>query len=101
MTTLKERNTRVAVVSVDSVEENKRVATKHGFEFSLLSDPDLTVIDLFGVRHPKGGVTGDDIARPAVFIVNAEGKITWKNLTSNWRVRIRPETILEQTKGFQ
>ena len=98
--TLAERNTEIVVVSADSVDENRRLAKKKQFDFHLLADPDLTVIDLFGFRHPGAGITGNDIARPAVLIANKEGQITWIALTSNWRVRIHPETILKQTQGF-
>jgi peroxiredoxin len=51
-------------------------------------------IDAFGVRHAGGGIEGD-IARPAVFLIDREGRIVWRELTENWRVRVRPETVLE------
>ena len=89
------------VVSVDTVEENRRLAKKKGFTFPLLSDPDLTIIDRFGVRHPNGGITKNDIARPAVFIARSSGEILWRDVTDNWRVRVRPEIILDQTKSFE
>lgn len=37
-----------------------------------------------------------DIARPAVFVLDREGRVAWRQLTENWRVRVRPEVILEQ-----
>ncbi len=98
--TLAERNTEIVVVSADSVDDNRRLAKKKRFNFHLLADPELTVIDLFGFRHQGAGITGNDIARPAVLIANKTGQITWIAATSNWRVRVRPETILKQTEGF-
>ncbi len=97
---LKARNTEILVVSADTVEENRRLVKKQKFDFKLLSDTDLSVIDSFGLRHEKGGYKGNDIARPAVYIADKEGNITWRHLTDNWRVRVRPETILENTVGF-
>ncbi len=90
-------NTEVFAVSVDPIEQNRRLAKKHRIEFSILSDPDLTVIDAFGVRHP-GGFQGKDIARPAVFIIDTTGKVVSKDLTENYRVRIRPDRLLEQLR---
>lgn len=94
---LSERNTQVIVVSADNVDANRKLATKMRFGFPLLSDPSLRLIDQFGVRHVGGGFKGNDIARPAVFLFNAQGQLVWKAVTDNWRVRVRPETILEQT----
>jgi hypothetical protein len=53
------------------------------------------VIDRFGLRHRKGGLDGD-IARPAIFILDREGRVAWRELTDNWRVRARPDRLLEE-----
>ena len=45
--------------------------------------------------HPKGGEDGQDIARPAEFLVDAAGTIRWVNLTDDIRVRARPEAVLQ------
>jgi len=62
-------------------------------EFPVLSDPELTAIDAFGVRHTGGGPWGD-IARPATFIIDRGGNVVWRDLTENWRVRPRPDELL-------
>ena len=98
---LSERNTEIIVISADQVADNQRLAARKGFDFRLLADPELSVIDQFGLRHSGGGFMGNDIARPAVFIADKTGQITWKEFTANWRVRVRPEQILEQTKSFE
>jgi len=85
----------VLAISVDPPEHSREIVEAYGLEFPVLSDPRLTVIDAFGVRHPGGGLEGD-IARPAIFILDREGRVVWRQLTENWRVRLRPETVLEQ-----
>jgi peroxiredoxin len=85
----------VLAISVDPPDESREIVDTYGLEFRLLSDPDLRVIDQFGVRHPDGGLDGD-IARPAVFILDRDGRVVWRELTENWRVRVRPDLILEQ-----
>lgn len=88
----------VAAVSVDPPARNRKVVTAQGFEFPLLSDSDGKAIDLFGIRHEGGSMTGADIARPAVFILDREGRIVWRQLTENWRIRARPEAVIEQLR---
>lgn len=39
---------------------------------------------------------GDSIARPAVFVLDRDGNVAWQDLTENWRVRVRPDQVLEQ-----
>jgi len=82
-------------ISVDPPERSLEIAEANGLEFRLLSDPDLRVIDRFGLRHPDGGLDGD-IARPAVFILDREGRVVWREFTDNWRVRVDPDRLLEQ-----
>jgi peroxiredoxin len=93
---IREAGAEVVAVSVDPLETNAELATSLGLTVPLVSDPDLTAIDAFGVRHDVGA--GDDvqsIARPAVFVIDPEGRIVWRRLTDDWRVRVRPEQVLE------
>ena len=85
----------VLAITVDPVERNAEMAEMLGYEFAILSDPGLEVIDAYGVRHDDGGIEGD-IARPAVFVLDRSGRVVWKDLTDNWRIRVRPEKIVEQ-----
>ena len=89
---------RVLAICVDTVEENARVVATQKLEFPILSDPDKKAIGAYGLLH-NDAVTAagsDDIARPAVFILDRNGVVRWRHLTDNWRVRVRPETVLEQ-----
>jgi len=86
----------VLAISVDPVDKNLDLAAKARVEFALLSDPDLEAIDAYGVRHAEGGMGGVSIARPAVFVLDREGHVAWKDLTENWRVRVRPDEVLRQ-----
>ncbi len=81
-------------ISVDSPEENARVIEKLRLGFPILSDPKLKVIDAFGLRH-VGGMMGQDISRPAVFILDESGKVLWKKLTDSYRIRVRPQELLQ------
>lgn len=85
-------------MSVDPPETNAELEKRLGIDFPIVSDSDLAALDAFGVRHEIGASPGGGsvIARPAVFLLDEEGRILWKDLTDNWRVRVRPEAVLAE-----
>ncbi len=62
-------------------------------EFEFLSDPEGQMLDLFGVRHVNG-MGGTDIAQSASFLLDAKGRLIWKRVAENYRVRPTPSEIL-------
>ncbi|MCP4654517.1 MAG: redoxin domain-containing protein [bacterium] len=84
-------------ISADSVEASRKLTVDAGLDLRLLSDPDLRVVDAYGVRH-QGGFMGDDIARPATFILDREGIVRWRDLTESFRIRVRPRRIVEELR---
>ena len=82
-------------MSVDTSEESARLAEGLGLEFPLLSDVEGRAIAAWGVVHEGGRPGGGVIARPASFLVERDGTVSWRNLTDNWRVRVRPEQVLK------
>jgi len=88
----------VVGVSVDSPAESERLCRSRGYTFPVLSDPSAAIIRQYGVLHPHGGEAGQDIARPAEFLVDATGTVRWVNLTDDIRVRARPESALRATE---
>lgn len=89
-----QRGVEVVAISVDSPAESQKLCRSRRYTFPFLSDPKAETIRQYGVLHPKGGEDGQDIARPAEFLVDASGTVRWVNLTEDLRVRARPETIL-------
>ena len=88
-------------ISVDSPEENLRVVKKSKLSYSILSDPQGKVIDTFGVRHKGAGMEGGDIARPAAFILDEQGKIVWRKIATDVRIRVRPGQIIEELQRLR
>lgn len=88
--------TEVLAISVDPAEVTRERLGSVGLEFPLLADPELQVIDSFGMRHSAGGMGGIDIARSGVFLIDGTGSVVWRELTDNYRVRLRPERLLKQ-----
>jgi alkyl hydroperoxide reductase subunit AhpC len=72
------RDTKVIVVSVDSVEDHKRWSKDieetqgHAVNFPIIGDPDHKVAELYGMIHPNAG---DTSTVRSVFIIDANKKI--------------------------
>lgn len=71
---------------------------KAGYSFPFLSDQNTEAIRRYDLVHKGAGITGNDIARPAEFLIDASGTVRWVNLTENYWVRARPEQVLEVAK---
>jgi len=89
----------VLAISVDTNEESALLAERLGLEFPILSDVQEEVIRTWGLVHENGKPGGGAIARPAVFLVEPDGTISWRRLTDDYRVRVRPEDILEALRA--
>lgn len=96
---LREAGIELVAISADSTEDLKEKMRPKGIAFPLLADPELAAIDAYGLRHVGGNPFGGDISRPAVFLIDEEGRIVEKMLTENWRVRPTPEMIREKFSG--
>jgi peroxiredoxin len=100
MADFRSRRAAVVAISVDSNEESRRLCAGRGYTFPFLSDPKTETIRAYGVLHPKGGVDGHDIARPAEFLVDPAGTIRWVSLTESIISRTHPETVLRVIDGM-
>lgn len=78
---------------VDPVATNAELARTAGLEFPILSDPDLHIIDAYGLRHVAAH-DGEDIALSATVLIDAEGVVRWTSVTRNVRVRPTPDEVL-------
>jgi peroxiredoxin len=95
---LSEAGIRPVAISVDAPEDSRNLAQSQGYTFTILSDRNAETIRRYDLVHAKAGITGDDIARPAEFLVDSSGTVRWINLTENYWVRARPEQVLEVAK---
>jgi peroxiredoxin len=93
-----EAGIRPVAISVDAPEVSRDLAQKAGYTFPLLSDQNTEVIRRYDLVHARAGVNGNDIARPAEFLLDSSGTVRWVNLTENYWVRARPEQVLEVSK---
>jgi peroxiredoxin len=92
---------RPVAISVDSAEISRDLCQKAGYTYTFLSDPKAEVIRRYDLVHAGAGINGQDIARPAEFLVDSSGTVRWVNLTENYWVRARPDQIIEVAKALR
>ena len=85
-------------ISVDAPRESYELQQKAGYTFTFLSDQHTQAIRRYDLLHAGAGIAGNDIARPAEFLIDPTGTVRWINLTENQWVRARPEQVLEVAK---
>ncbi|MCB9755378.1 MAG: peroxiredoxin family protein [Myxococcales bacterium] len=78
---------KLVLISVDPVETSKKFATKLGLEFLVASDPEMKVIDQYGVRNPDT----PELALHSVFVVDKTGAIIYRKIA---RRRVKSREIV-------
>ena len=91
---------RAVAISVDAPDVSADLARRAGYTFPILSDREGTVMRAYDVVHAGAGINGADVARPAEFLIDRTGTVRWRNLTEDYRVRARPEEVLEHARGL-
>ena len=88
------RRIRVVAISVDPPDVSQRLREQAHYSFLFLADDKLKTIRQWDLVHPHAGPDGEDIARPAEFLLDSNGKVVWRDLTDDFLVRVRPEEVL-------
>lgn len=101
MTKFQEAGIRPVAISVDSPEDSRDLCQKAGYTYTFLSDPKAEAIRRYDLLHASAGIEGQDVARPAEFLLDSSGTVRWLNLTENYWVRARPEQILEVARTLR
>ena len=86
---------RVLAISVDPPQINREHCRKQGYTFTFLSDAKSEVLRRYDLVHAGAGPGGEDIARPAEFLIDSAGTVRWVNLTESFTARARPEQVLK------
>jgi peroxiredoxin len=73
-----------------------RVAATDGrpIDFTLLSDPDHAVIDRYGLLN-RTDASDLPIPHPTTFVIDREGRVRWKSIELNYKIRPTNEDVLE------
>lgn len=89
------RRIRVAAISVDPPSVSQHLRKTAGYSFLFLCDDKTQLIRQWDLVHPRAGIDGADIARPAEYLLDSTGKIRWVKLTDDFLIRAQPEEVLQ------
>ena len=101
MTEIEGLGVRPVAISVDTPQMSRDLCRKAGYTYTFLLDPKAEVIRRYDLLHAGAGINGQDISRPAEFLLDSSGVIRWVNLTEDYRVRARPEQIIKEAKELK
>jgi peroxiredoxin len=76
-------------ISVDPPATSAELAKKLGLTFPLLSDESRATIRAFGLEDAENGISW-----PAIFVVDAAGRIAWRSLAQTYKIRAMPGQVL-------
>ncbi len=98
MTPAQREATEIIALSIDDDEKIQlmldRVAREYGPpapDFTFLSDPGHKVIDRYGLYNEQAD---KGWPHPAVFVIDKTGKVNWKFIEINYKIRPTNEMIL-------
>lgn len=93
---------KLVAVSHDTVGDLSRFKGKHGWDITLVADPDLEIIRRYNLQNrnftPKGGPFRD-MAIPANILIDADGTVLWMSQASDFRVRSHPAKMLADIRA--
>jgi peroxiredoxin len=94
--TLKARGYALVGLSYDAPEVLAKFAAERGVEWTLLSDPKSKVIDGWQLRDPAYGPESmaSGVPRPAVYVIDAKGRITARLMEADYKKRPQVEAVL-------
>jgi peroxiredoxin len=89
---------------VESAKLDREVATdgRGLLGIALLSDAHATVIDRYGLRDPEYAKQKiDGVPRPAVFVLDQQGRIRWSKIETDYRERPSNEEVSAALDSFE
>lgn len=88
-------------MSPDSNEQSQKLANGLRVSYRFVADRDLAVARSWGLVHPRGGPTGQDVPRPATVVLDREGVVRWFSISRNYQVRPDPADVLRAVRALQ
>jgi peroxiredoxin len=81
----------IVTVSMDQWTELAQRQARMAQGMTMLADPSGDMVRTFGLEDI---CFGEDIARPAAFLIDGEGIVRWRNLPTSWRYRPEAQAYL-------
>ena len=95
------RGVQIVTVCTDTPEKIRKGRAKHGLQAAMLADPDLAVIDLYGLRNQRiqTGPPGRPQPVPTSILADADGVVRWMDQSENYQRRSAPGVVLEALRA--
>lgn len=97
-----ENGVKITLVSPQSETNSRQLAEKYGPLMEFLVDKDSAAAKALGILHDAGVPAGlqmlgydQDMPKPTAFILDEKGRVLYVDLPVNYRVRPRPEDMLQ------
>ena len=84
----------IIAISSDNLADTKRTVQNQGIQYIVLSDSDKQAITAYNVVDPDN----NQLARPASYILKADGTIAWKSLDIRLGDRVPTAQILSELR---
>jgi peroxiredoxin len=107
LTPAEKATTEILGVSPDKRPDLEKMAQKvlekapGQLAITLLSDPDLAVIDRYGLRNETAAQQGRLLPHPTTYVIDAAGVVRWKFTEVNYKIRPTNEMILEALRQIR
>jgi peroxiredoxin len=88
---------QIVTVSTDKASEIRMSRGMHGLKATMLADPKLEIINLFGFQNQNinnfrmPGRPGLPV--PTTLMIDGDGKVLWKDQSDNYSRRSDPEFV--------
>ena len=95
--TILKKDYRIIAISPDLPEGAKKYAGETEFNYSIYSDSNLSTTRAFGLAfesYSKWMQKNQTLPVPAVYIIDADGRVTFRHFNANYRERLAPEDLL-------
>ncbi|MFM1876213.1 MAG: hypothetical protein RL266_1950 [Bacteroidota bacterium] len=102
----KDLGLRVVLISPQSHEKSRKHAQRVGMDYDFLVDVNNRAAQILGILHSDGVPKGfellgfePDVPKPTTFVLDEVGKVLFADLPTNYRLRTRPEDIINALKN--
>jgi len=96
-----ELGVKITLISPQSHQKSRSQAKQVGMNFDFLVDVDNSAAKTLGILQENGLPAGfqvlgydTDVPKPTTFVLDENGKVIFADLTTNYRLRTKPEDIL-------
>ena len=85
---LEQYDTRLLAISPEDSAESAKMADKFEVPYTFLTDTELAVTDMYGIRNAQ------DLPHPAVILIDKRGNVLWYYVSENYRQRPSSSQVL-------